>query len=368
MNQNEKKMLIYPFTAETIPYINYISHFRLNWLVNDITSFIGSGLIGKDVGVADNRFTVGSIVKEYSENLLSRNDLIIIFHADNNQIQEHALAIMMQAFHHKKDVICIMKLEEDTLEDMLNLAKENNVKFEYLVDVDAIHTVKHVSKAMYTPSVPVAFVGGLIDCANQNEVTLAIAGQLKEQGISVSVLGYDDEYSLLGQHSYKYVFNNNSLEHEKIREFNQLVKAVAEIEKPDIILVQLNGTMLRFNDILTNDFGVYAYMFSQAILPDYFVCCSMYGMYDADSFIKISEYFQNRFLFKIDCVHISNAMLDIAQSIEMGALQYINVSPIKVDEYLDEQKMSETIPIYNILKKENLKSMIDNMLRKLICE
>ena len=60
-------------------------------------------------------------------------------------------------------------------------------------------------------------------------------------------------------------------ETDKIYRFNAYLKQLEQSERPDVLFVQLPGGMLKYNDQIPNDFGVYGYLISQAVQPDCFV-------------------------------------------------------------------------------------------------
>ncbi len=41
----------------------------------------------------------------------------------------------------------------------------------------------------------------------------------------------------------------------------------------DIIVIQLPDPMIKYNNEIHNDYNIKTYMFSQAITPDYSICC-----------------------------------------------------------------------------------------------
>lgn len=370
MGENKiKKAVIYPFTASKTPYINYLMWFRKDIVINNITSFEGSGLIGKDIGYSENRYPLGKIVEKFSEIMLEENDILIILPSDNKHIQEIALNIMLKAASLGKNIISLLETSDEDAAKIQESCTMSGAAFENYFGKDKINNITQMnSKSMYTPDVPVIFVGSLIECADQNEVSFGIAKRLQELNYKVSVFGNEIEYNLLGLPSFDFIIKGNYPEYEKIKMINRFFKTIALIEHPDIIVITLPGNMMKFNDIITNDFGVYTYMLSQAVLPDYMVCCVPYGIYDSHSFEQMSDDFLNRFKFKVDCIHATNKILDVSDSVERLKNNVIKLSIQQVEDVIKGFEQSSNIRLYNLLDNYSVRTMVGAMLAELLGE
>ncbi len=62
-------------------------------------------------------------------------------------------------------------------------------------------------------------------------------------------------------------------EAEKIERINVLLKDLETREQPSIILLEAPDAVMKYNNYLTNGFGIRTYMLAQAAEPDAFLCC-----------------------------------------------------------------------------------------------
>jgi len=367
---NIKNVAIYPFSAESIPVVNYLNKLNPTYKISVLISPSGLGLVGKDASVADNREPMGIIVQGNINNVLDQFDVLLI--TDGNEtddMHKHSYEYMLLAIENKKDIICAMTLSQEKLDAIILKSKQAGVDFNYCkgtLETSAyFQSIQSQSRALYTPSTPIIFVGGLIEDAN-NYVLLSMATKFKNQGYKVSAVCEKSDCKLYNFHIQPaFLKSKEYSEVEKITKYNQLINCIEELDNPDVILIQIPGGMMKYNNILTNDFGVYAYLISQAIQPDYFICCTMYGSFPSEFSSKISEDFSYKFGFEINCIHMSNKMLDYQESLQQRKLCFLQYSHSKVNNAVDACNYEDNIPVFNLLNESDNENMYQSMVEEL---
>ena len=353
-----KKVMIYPCDKTTIPFVLRFNDFFKDCELNTVCSYEGCGIIGKDISLLDNRNQVGIIVERLTKEMLVENDILIIADNDNATVKKEAVE-MMQEF--KGKVICLMDLDND--EKMLLTEKNVNVKYyEELAnkyDKKRDEIMANAKKLHKNESI-ILFVGGIVENANQTEVALNIAKEINDKGYKVSVIGKSKFYNVYPFTSYDSFLDLQNVDF--IKTLNYHIEAVELIDRPDIIVVEVPGTLMRFDEMLLGDCGYNAYMFTQAVIPDYFVCCLPFGDYN-DEFCKtISDDLENRFKFSADAIHISNNIINGMKSNESMKIETFSLPVTRQIDKINGFKNKNKFPVYNLLDSKEVEQFVDNML------
>lgn len=365
------RIAIYPFSADSIPIAIYLNRMNPFYEISQLISPSGLGLVGRDASAADNRKPMGITVKGSIRNLLDEFDVLLITSGnEKDEIHKRSYENMLIGIENKKDIICAMSISEDKLEEISLRSQQANISFQYcnsrVKNASAFNCNQQQAVTLYTPSVPVIFIGGLVDQANNYEILLSTSDKLKQQGYKVSAICEKSECELFGFHAHPNFFMGNDIsEIDKIIEFNKFVQHIELWEHPDVILIQIPGGMMKYNNILTNDFGIYAYLISQAIQPDYFICCTVYGFFSKEFSSLISNDFYYKFGFRIDCFHMSNMMMDIQESIEKKQLCFLRNPHDNINKVVKSCNEGGEIPIYDLLNELDLENMFTAMMKEL---
>lgn len=367
MNNSKNKAMIYPFQKKDIPFIRYFESFCGDIVIDSVCSHKGSGLIGKDIAYSANRNSLGVTVKEVSTEMIDSSDVVIILSDLSDNLKKLSIELMIRVAEAGKKIMCFLDISDEEQEKIKSKCNTNQCLFCQDVrkkDQALLNDVASHTKKMHATDIPIVFVGGLTEQADQVEVALGITKEFRNRGYRVSTIVNSEVYNIFGLHSY-----SCSLKEEKavqfIRSFNYLIKAIETTENPEIIIIELPGTMIRYNDLLTGDFGVYTYYFTQACVPDYTICCVPTGDYVNEFFKMLSKDFENKFNFKIDCLHFSNPTLDFANSEQYREIRLFNLPIHKVEEVIAGLENEMTIPLhrFNISNSEHV--IADSILERL---
>jgi len=129
---------------------------------------------------------------------------------------------------------------------------------------------------------------------------------------------------------------NSDLPHEEIiKKINAFFNELQFLYQPDIIITEIPNGMIKYSNICVENFGVKAYMLSQALSVDYFILNSPIDDFSDESFKLMSTTFKYRFGFKIDAVGIVNRYINFSDSNEEEKVVYEKAKSSEVNKFVD---------------------------------
>lgn len=206
-------------------------------------------------------------------------------------------------------------------------------------------------------AVPIIFVAGTTSYTEKFHVQLVLRKRLSDNGYKVSQIGSKPYSSLFGFHSYPSFMSDSMNNTKKIISFKKYVKYIELQEQPELIIVGIPGGIMAVNKKHHFDFGMTAYMISQAVDADYVIMNMLYSLkYTEEQLEEIRKVCRYRFNFEIDCFHLSNALLDPA------TLKDENLKFIKMGKKEYEKK---TDNLYDLMNPADMDKAYEDMITKL---
>lgn len=362
----EKKVLLYPFAEESIPLITTLHRLNPGYRVVSAVSPPGIGLKGRDAGFVDNRNPIGITVETELEKPLEKADVLLV---TSESMTDSAHVGSMDAIHMairlKKEILCTLTLSLPIQEQIALKCEAVGVPFRYCAgEQPSFYDSKQIDNpptSLYIPGAVVVLVEGLVEDPLTFEVLLSLTASFREQGHRVSAISDRSYCEFFNVHPVpSFLKSVGKTECEKIRGFNQYLRLLEREEHPELILIQVPGGMMKYNKMIANSFGVYAYLISQAVQADYSVCTVPYSLYEKELVEKLNHTFFERFGCGIDCTLMSGKMMNFMESIQSGEFHFLNMSTTSVEEMLSEIKnrggISEKIPVYNGRTSRGLQS------------
>ncbi|NRT74800.1 TIGR04066 family peptide maturation system protein [Clostridium beijerinckii] len=360
----KKKVLIYPFSNKFFPVIKAIinreDEYEIVSAVTPKTWFLARE--NDDVSKINNSDPLGIIISNNFEEEIKKCNTVIIADCNNEKIIYRDIVNKIKvSIEFNKNIICCFKLEDKDILEINELCQNSNLKFEYLNEPDESYEAIDIFKKqiannytkIYKPDSTVIFVGKLLDELESAFSLVSISENYKKEGYNVVTISLNNNCKIMGYISFpSFIFESNTSIEEKIFLFNCFIDKIEKKHRPDVIIVELPGGMLKYSDIITNGFGVYPYLISQAISNDYFVLVTPFDEIDEEYYEKLSECFWYRFGFKIDVVNMLNATLDTAYSIEQRKviLNYLPIQNVNkiISKKFENSKISVLNPLNNI--------------------
>lgn len=204
---------------------------------------------------------------------------------------------------------------------------------------------------------PVIFVAGVTPYTEKFHVQLALRKRLLDNGYKVSQIGSKEYSGLFGLHSYPLFMSEPMDNTKRILLFRKYVKYIEQKEQPDIIVIGIPGGIMGINRKHHFDFGMTAYMVSQAVEPDYVIMNMLYGQnYTKGQLEEINQCCKYKLNFEVDSFHLSNSFFDPA-SLKSEQLIFIKVGNKK---YLNRIER-----LYDFLNPEDMDKAFKVMIAKL---
>lgn len=361
------KVLIYPYDSNFTPILRSDSLFERFGEIY-LCSLNGSGLCGKDASFADGGELINIIVKKNFDELLSDVDTVIFTETDSYLDLERSLYPKIdKAINAQKRIINLAPLDVNILNVFKNKCLENGVAFENFSNNENLNIGEiDYRDGILSINTPVVAIMGLSNSTGKFTTQLNMKKEFEENGYKVSVVGSRSYCSFLGYHSFpKFMTEKDFSDVEKIFVFNKFIKNIEKAENPDVILICIPGGIVPYDHKIHNNFGITAFLVSQAVVPDAAVLCLFHEDFTAKYLELIENTVKYRFGFELDAFNISNRQIDWVEMVNAKPDQ-VRSSTINmqfIDKTVQKSNGLTSISTYNLLKnKGELTDMIINKL------
>lgn len=356
-------ILIYPYSYKTFSIVKLL--LNNNYRVN-IASFDGSGLIGKDVSYSVNRCESNAVVLQYSEDLLDTSDILYIPEFNENCVINDLIKdVLKRAIQNNKKII--VESNEKIINEFLDYSKLISLQTLINSSIASYYSkIKLYKTKFYRPAIPVIYIGGIHDLIDNDYIAIALKDYLEKNGYRTCTLSRKASNKLFGCIDFpdEFINSNNPIE-DKIISLNNYIRSCVEVLKPDVLIMQIPYGMMQFNDYYHNSFGSYAYLISQAVKGDYFICCMTTELLSTNYYNELSQYFYKKYDSAIDCIHFSNCLLNIPNSIRPQNQDILFLNETHIDKLLYDYEKDSNYEMLNLFKEKDLELLYHDILRKL---
>ena len=361
------KLAVYPFTKSSFPLCEFFPIFQQEYELTDLVSPVGLGLAGHDAGHATNRSNLGITVHSDISKAIDKCDALLVpFGALKNDLAfRDAFSVMNNAAQQGKTVFCAPRLTHSQYQKLHSAGQSFHYGFQ-----EKPYRAQYATTNRYTPSVPVVFVHNLTVEADSLEVTLSLAQRFRRDGFRVSVIGARPEYNffvfIVLYFLLDFFYGNQRLRSitQGIQAFHHYLRTVEISQKPDVILINIPGAAVSTQQLYYNESGVYLYLMTQIVRPDYAIVCAPYTEFAGDSFQVISNELHAKFGCGIDLVHLSNKFVHVEQTRHTGKEQTFYIPEQEAVQKALELR-TENMPVYCALKHEERELLYQGLLKKL---
>ena len=365
----KNKLMLFPYDGSILPIIRHWESLVDKYHLLQLVAYKGTGLIGKDAAFACNHPPVGITVSDQLNPETNDWDTLLVscskIESDYSSIAY--LETFRQCLQRHKQIIFVDYSRSEHLSIFRDLQNEYP-DYVQLVNVDTlIHRSSFISSIKYTPlPVPVLLVGGMIHESDSLEIVLSLREYFIRSGRIVSCV-VDSEPGLpFGLHTFRHVFDDKQLnEIDKIYAINRHAHAILQTERPELFIVEIPGTIIKYNNKVPGDFGIQMHMIIQALEPQLFICCLPFD-FAVPPFIEIiNKRFLERYGLPISAVQASNILIDSAGILQDEVLSCVRTDMKQVRQVLENNLSEGMIPIYDVLSQgaQDLYQHIDNLLK-----
>jgi peptide maturation system protein (TIGR04066 family) len=361
----------FPTNVETLPFVTCLKEDDSRYSIKRLLTIPGTSLVGKDLSYADNRNITGITVDGNVTTACDDWDTMLV--ADymgintDEMVRHQILSEIEKAIELRKAIICDLTLCGNEKDRLTDLAHKHDTTFTYLPQDIQIPDGKPAS--LFVPSPLVIFIGGLIRETNCFEAFLSMTKKLRSK-FNLKVLSFTTQSNC----NFCNVINISPLlysrghtEIEKIYSLNEIIRLNCNKVNPDVIIIHIAEPLIEYNSSIPNGFGIYPYIISRALVPDYFICGIPYLFGYPEYIDALSEGIRGRFGFAVDFVHLGNAELDTSY---VSSAQKISVIYNTYDIVEKQRKTyceNAEIPVCNLLSGDSLDNLVSE-LAELICD
>jgi peptide maturation system protein (TIGR04066 family) len=359
-----EKIALFPASVETLPISRYINKYCYDKKITTLLAMPGTGLCGKDSSYADNRELTGVIVSEsLIETQENWNTLYIANNPETDDLGNsngYLLdAIIEEAYKLHKNVMCSVKTDDE-------LFARYHSRFSDIGLVFSSPMNKYVNVAkkhgyILRPAPFTVFVGGIITEANAFEIFLSLIGEFKEKQ-NIKVLAFStnpDSFLCDVMDLSDILYSVEYSEIEKVYMLNDYIHHHIKRVSPDIIFVHINESVLEYNENMPNGFGMYPFIISKSITPDFFVCGIPYQFGYTDNLLMLNNGILGKYDFGVDYFHLSNVEIDLTVSTDLLSKTILYAPINSVKEFINQATIDENIMYGSLIFRNYLENLVN---------
>ena len=362
-----KRVMLYPYNKSLAPFVEEWG-FDSDKEIVALVALPQSGLVGHRAGYVNNAEYEIEISSDFQDGL-NKCDTLYLFE-DSETEQYDYMAIAIAALELGKNVVLAFNIPEEKRAALEVQARKmgSNVSFAYehfLSDNQFANSQYHF-KGMYTPKAKVVFVGGLIRNCGQTRICLGLSRTVKNKGYKATVLGCNAAYPIMGYHDMSDLFDDEKTKPVNvIRLLNNLIYKIDTVEEPDVMIIEIPGEIIKYNDFVCGDFGLSMFQVANAVKADSFIADLPYGEYNNEFLENLNRYVER----KIDCpimsYSISNQMLLYNESVEMQNYICFSHSLSHTIEQVSLMRETLKFEVFNTFETEKSRTAYETIIRKL---
>ncbi len=276
------------------------------------------------------------------------------------------LSVMGKAKSEGKDILCAMPLSDDEQKEFKNIG--HTCHFLYYANPESFSLQNRTTDTITEINTPVVFVGEFLENTDGTDVMMVLAERFKKDGYIVSAIGARKDSQLVGFHTYPDFFYGTSVSNQaKVSGFNAFLANIEADEQPDVIIIQLLGGLMRYDNHHLNGLGIDAYLVAQAVTCDCFVLSASCGFASPEIFEGLDKHFREVLNAKINVISISNRLADPLDLVAgTGTLKYFYFTPKRVREILVRYCSDKSlIPFFPLFEKESQENLYQAVLKSL---
>lgn len=365
---NTKKLLIYPFNAEVMPLLRS-KKFSEKYESIILCALKGSGFNYKDAGQADCGELIGITVSENYEECIDRCSDVLFVESQYINIKEDEMQQKADmAIEKGKHVINVDKSESDS-QNILNIFNDINITISKDVSYKISYGDLLKNEGLVDITVPIIGVAGTGENTNKFEIELSVVEELERIGYKVSWIGSNKMCKLVGGHFFpQFMFGNETTDSEKVLLFNRYIKNIETTEGSDVILIGVPGGIMPCSKNIVGDFGILSYKVFQGVSPDYLLLSIFYDEYKKNFFEEIKKHVKYKFNCDLDMINICNRRIDWEEVrvLNQNVIPYYTIQSQNIDNLIKDMEEDTDVKLVNIMKKNEVKLIVDNIINKLI--
>lgn len=343
-----EEVLVYPYNKAYQPYV-WTGEIHGNKIIKSLVSPNGWGMEGKEVQSLTGKYVVSS---NFSYELKGCS-MVWFVEDDALPLPEEVLISKVQeAIENGKDILYTRYKDKQLYDKVMNLLQSSHKQ--PMLREEKKRQV-NLNDFCYSIKVPIVAILGLEEGVQKFDVQVALWRKLKELGYEVEAISTRLDSEVIGMNSIpQFMFETGMNESEKIIQYNHYVKQIELTKKPDLIIIGVPGSVIPFDQVNHNNFGIMSYLISMAVPVDYAVLCAPFYTGSDFDFTDLKRDIYHKFGFDVDFCHIAPITLDLRSIFEDNKRRFFTLK----EEYIqNELSKKEKDDVGYVLSPSNIEKL-----------
>lgn len=358
---SKERIAIYPFSRECNVFSDYYDMISENYCIVEAASPLVWRITGKVLKTSEGEITIKKSPSEFEK---EADTLLIPDFAIGKTAESGLINEIFKYMPKVKKIMYYGSLSYEGKQKLIDKAEELKIEFADFRDYSHEHNVDFDVMIEYC-DVPVVAIAGVWENTNKFQAALAVNQALTKKGYNVLQIGSRGYAELFGAVPFPaFMLDPCVSEFNKPLMFSSYIKALAEKNKPDIIIVCIPGSMQMMNESFPNGSGVLQYTVFQALKPDYVLICSMYEP-NPDIYNGLMKNLcMYRYGVELDAINMSRLCFDANTSTELLELYTISADDDMMKEALAKADKCEAL-LTDVTVEGQGEVIVESIIRKL---
>ena len=345
------KAIIFPYSKEFASTVRALFHMNKLGKSTRIIAPIGWGTGGMDAGEAYGYPRIGLFIKNSAIEEMNECDSLIITPYDFSDYDptNEDIEILIDSYINNANSFNIKVFD---LRDLRGMTLEK---------INDIYLLCEGQKIIVES--PIVYVSGLVEQVDKLAIQFDVGNELTRRGYKVLHVGSKQYCSVINMNNFPDFMFAPITESKKIEYFKSYLFDLYMKEKPDILFVGIPGASMKFNQEISNGYGIINYLVSMAATPDFSIVCTDCREYEK---VETEFLYKYRYGYEVDCFVMSNTKIMYDPIVDENRLTFETIDYSEVDEVLTKQKNSnQNIPQFRIYNYEHVCKIADLIINRL---
>ncbi|QNU66433.1 TIGR04066 family peptide maturation system protein [Ruminiclostridium herbifermentans] len=351
-----ENVLVYPYNKSYQPYV-WNGEIDGNKIIKSLVSPSGWGIEGKEVQSLTGKYVVSS---NFSYELKGCSTVWFVEDDALPLPEDLLISKVQEAVENGKDILYTRYKDKQLYDKVMTMLQSTNKQ--PILREEEKSQVK-LDDFCYSIKVPIIAILGLEEGVQKFDVQVALWRKLKELGYEVEAISTRLDSEVIGMNSIpQFMFETGMSETQKIIQYNHYVKQIELTKKPDIIILGVPGSVMPFDSVNHNNFGIMSYLISMAVPVDYAILCAPFYTNSDFDFTDINRDIYHKFGFEVAFCHIAPITLDLRSIFEDSKRRFFT---LKEDYIQQELRKHEKDDVGYVLTPNNIEKLAHRVLEVL---
>lgn len=351
-----KKLAIYPYNIRfTWLCRSIVEGWNLEYEDVQLFAPVSHGLEGKDASALDGGVPIKRVVHSLI-NVINSNDIdeIIIDYDERIPLQDYIKIVKVFCSYIQ---VCFTKAMFFKYKDLLPENGKVLLNSEYA----AIKTADKC-QLMEMP-VPVIFVLGIDDWCGKNLLALQLREKFSRETYRAVVVSNMSFGETCGCVRFPNVLFDNIDPSKKIVSLNQWMYNLANKEKPDVVIIDIPGGIMKLNPYNFSEWGEYAYLIAMSIRADLGLLCLPANYLTTEYLAHLESICLYKYNISLLAFGMSNVVLSLDH--DTRELIHITLPYSHTKKFIDDYRKAVDNPkiIFSISDKREVNELTQKMIK-----